>query len=103
MSGITYTGAQIPTDFKQEVIAEILFRNHTVEKGLVAFETGIKAGRVITENINSVTMQAWTVNPTGSEAGDIGLEDTVVTPVKVEYYRDWETRALQNRKMKYRA
>lgn len=85
MSGITYTGAQIPTDFKQEVIAEILFRNHTVEKGLVAFETGIKAGRVITENINSVTMQAWTVNPTGSEAGDIGLEDTVVTPVKVEY------------------
>ena len=85
MSGITYTGAQIPTDFKQEVIAEILFRNHTVEKGLVAFETGIKSGRVITENINSVTMQAWTVNPTGSEAGDIGLEDTVVTPVKVEY------------------
>lgn len=85
MSGITYTGAQIPTDFKQEVIAEILFRNHTVEKGLVAFETGIKSGRVITENINSVTMQAWTVNPTGSEDGDIGLEDTVVTPVKVEY------------------
>lgn len=85
MSGITYTGAQIPTDFKQEIIAEILFRNDTVEKGLVAFETGIKAGRVITENVNSVTMQAWTVNPTGSEAGDIGLQDTVVTPVKVEY------------------
>lgn len=85
MSGITYTGAQIPTDFKSEIIAEILFRNETVEKGLVAFETGIKAGRIITENINSVTMQAWTVNPTGSEAGDIGLEDTVVTPVKVEF------------------
>jgi hypothetical protein len=85
MSGITYTGAEIPTDFKQEVIAEILFRNDTVEKGLVAFETGIKAGRVITENINSVTMQAWSVNPTGSEVGDIGLEDTVVTPVKVEF------------------
>ncbi len=85
MSGITYTGAQIPTDFKEEIIAEILFRNDTVEKGLVAFETGIKAGRVITENINSVTMQAWSVNPTGSEAGDIGLEDTVVTPVKVEF------------------
>lgn len=85
MSGITYTGAQIPTDFKQEIIAEILFRNDTVGKSLVAFETGIKAGRVITENINSVTMQAWTVNPTGSEAGDIGLQDTVVTPVKVEY------------------
>lgn len=85
MSGITYTGAQIPTDFKADIIAEILFRNETVEKGLVSFETGIKAGRVITENINSVTMQAWSVNPTGSEAGDIGLEDTVVTPVKVEF------------------
>lgn len=85
MSGITYTGAQIPTDFKEDIIAEILFRNDTVEKGLVSFETGIKAGRVITENINSVTMQAWSVNPTGSEAGDIGLEDTVVTPVKVEF------------------
>lgn len=85
MSGITYTGAQIPTDFKEEIIAEILFRNETVEKGLVAFETGIKAGRIITENINSVSMQAWSVNPTGSEAGSIGLEDTVVTPVKVEF------------------
>jgi hypothetical protein len=81
----TYTGAQIPTDFKPEIISEILFRNDTVEKGLVAFETGIKAGRIITENLNSVTMQAWTVNPTGSEAGAIGLEDTLVTPVKVEF------------------
>jgi len=85
MSGITYTGAQIPTDFKEDIIAEILFKNDTVEKGLVAFETGIKAGRVITENINSVTMQAWSVNPAGSEAGAIGLEDTTVTPVKVEF------------------
>ena len=76
---------EIPTDFKSEIITEILFKNETVEKGLVAFETGIKAGRIITENINSVTMQAWTVNPTGSEAGAIGLEDTVVTPIKVEY------------------
>lgn len=82
---VTYTGAQIPTDFKADIVAEILFKNETVEKGLVSFETGIKAGRVITENINSVTMQAWTVNPTGSEAGAIGLEDTIVTPVKVEF------------------
>ena len=85
MSGISYTGAQIPTDFKAEIIAEILFKNKTVEDGLVSFETGIKAGRVITENINAVTMQAWSVNPKGSEAGDIGLEDTIVTPVKVEF------------------
>jgi hypothetical protein len=82
---ITYTGNVQPTDFKDAIINEILFRNDTVEKGLVAFETGIKAGRVITENINSVTMQAWSVNPTGNESGDIGLEDTVVTPVKVEF------------------
>ena len=82
---VNYTGAEIPTDFKADIISEILFKNETVEKGLVAFETGIKAGRIITENINSVTMQAWTVNPTGSEAGSIDLEDTLVTPVKVEY------------------
>jgi hypothetical protein len=83
---LTYTGAQVPTDFKADIIAEILFKNNTVEQGLVSFETGIKAGRVITENINSVTMQAWSVNPTGSEAGAIGLEDTVVTPVKAEFF-----------------
>lgn len=82
---INYTGAEIPTDFKAEIIAEILFKNETIEKNLVAFETGIKAGRIITENINSVTMQAWSVNPTGTENGAIGLEDTLVTPVKVEY------------------
>lgn len=82
---VTYTGAQIPTEFKEEIITEILFKNKTVENSLVAFETGIKAGRIITENLNSVTMQAWNVNPTGSEAGAIGLEDTVVTPVKVEF------------------
>jgi len=82
---ITYTGAQIPKDYKEDIIAEILFRNETIEKGLVSFETGIKAGRIITENINSVTMQAWSVNPTGSENGSIGLEDTLVTPVKVEF------------------
>lgn len=82
---VTYTGAEIPTDFKADIISEILFKNETVEKGLVAFETGIKAGRIITENLNSVTMQAWSVNPTGSEAGAIGLEDTLVTPIKVEY------------------
>jgi hypothetical protein len=82
---LTYTGAQVPTDYKADIIAEILFKNNTIEQGLVSFETGIKAGRIITENINSVTMQAWSVNPTGSEAGAIGLEDTVVTPVKVEF------------------
>lgn len=82
---VTYTGAVVPTDFKPEIISEILFRNKTIEDGLVAFETGIKAGRIITENLNSVTMQAWSVNPTGSEAGSIGLEDTLVTPVKVEF------------------
>jgi hypothetical protein len=82
---IQYTGSQLPTDFKQEIIAEILFRNDTVEKNLVSFETGIKAGRIITENINSVEMQAWSVNPEGNESGEVGLEDTTVTPVKVEY------------------
>jgi len=82
---VAYTGAVIPTDFKEDIILEILFRNNTVDNQLVAFETGIKAGRIITENINSVTMQAWSVNPAGSEAGEIGLEDTTVTPVKVEY------------------
>jgi hypothetical protein len=82
---VEYTGAVIPTDFREDIILEILFKNNTVENQLVAFETGIKAGRIITENINSVTMQAWSVNPAGSEAGEIGLEDTTVTPVKVEY------------------
>ena len=65
------------------VISEIIFENKTISEGLVAFETGIKAGTIFTENVNAVTMQAWAVNPSAS--GTIGINDVLITPVKVEY------------------
>lgn len=65
------------------VISEIIFENKTISEGLVAFETGIKAGTIFTENVNTVTMQNWAVNPSAS--GTIGINDVLITPVKVEY------------------
>jgi len=65
------------------IISEIIFENKTISEGLVAFETGIKAGTIFTENVNAVTMQAWAVNPSAS--GTIGINDVLITPVKVEY------------------
>jgi hypothetical protein len=65
------------------VISEIIFENKTISEGLVAFETGIKAGTIFTENSNAVVMQAWQVNPSAS--GTIGINDVLITPVKVEY------------------
>jgi hypothetical protein len=65
------------------IISEIIFENKTISEGLVAFETGIKAGTIFTENSNAVVMQAWQVNPSAS--GTIGINDVLITPVKVEY------------------
>ena len=65
------------------IISEIIFENKTISEGLVAFETGIKAGTIFSENSNSVVMQSWAVNPSAS--GTIGINDVLITPVKVEY------------------
>jgi hypothetical protein len=65
------------------IISEIIFENKTISEGLVAFETGIKAGTIFTENSNAVVMQNWAVNPSAS--GTIGINDVLITPVKVEY------------------
>jgi hypothetical protein len=96
---VTVTPQQLP-----DVITEILFENKTIKESLVSFETGIKAGTLFTENTNTVTMQAWSVNPTGSESGTIGLLDTYVTPVKCEYIDKFSNEDLRsarfNRSMK---
>jgi hypothetical protein len=84
------------------VISEIIFENKTISEGLVAFETGIKAGTIFTENVNTVTMQAWAVSPSAS--GTIGLSDVIITPVKVEYLDSFTPNDLRtsrfNRDMK---
>lgn len=84
------------------VISEIIFENKTISEGLVAFETGIKAGTIFTENVNTVTMQNWAVNPSAS--GTIGVNDVLITPVKVEYLDSFTPNDLRtsrfNRDMK---
>ena len=84
------------------VISEIIFENKTISEGLVSFETGIKAGTIFTENVNTVTMQAWAVSPSAS--GTIGLSDVIITPVKVEYLDSFTPNDLRtsrfNRDMK---
>jgi hypothetical protein len=84
------------------IISEIIFENKTISEGLVAFETGIKAGTIFTENSNAVVMQAWQVNPSAS--GTIGINDVLITPVKVEYLDSFTPNDLRtsrfNRDMK---
>jgi hypothetical protein len=104
-SGIDYqNGIDIRGVASEPVIEEIIFENKTVSEGLVAFETNIKAGTIFTENVNSVTMQPWSVNPTGNEDGTFGLAEVIITPVKVEYYSNFTPDDLRssrfNRSMK---
>jgi hypothetical protein len=84
------------------VISEIIFENKTISEGLVSFETGIKAGTIFSENVNTTTMQAWAVNPSAS--GTIGINDVLITPVKVEYLDSFTPNDLRtsrfNRDMK---
>ena len=99
---ISYTTPVALNGIVDTVIEEILFENKTISEGLVAFETGIKSGTTFTENVNSVTMQAWAVSPT--TAGTVGLTDVTITPIKVEYLMDFTPNDLRttrfNRDMK---
>lgn len=87
----------------EPIIEELLFANDTIEKELVTFHEDIKASTIVTENDNTVTMQAFT-SGAPSTAGTFGLTDREITPVKVMYYQTFTPETLRtsrfNRSMK---
>lgn len=96
---ISYTPTDIRGKAYEPVIEEILFANDTVEKNLVAFETDVKSDTIFTENDNTATMQAFSSGvPTSS--GTLGLTDTLVSPVKVMYYQEFDPNTLRSSRFK---
>lgn len=83
----------------EPIIEEILFSNNTVENNLVAFETDVKSESIFTENVNTVTMQAYTTG-VPSSAGTLGVVDTLITPVKVMYYNEFAMESLRSSRFK---
>jgi hypothetical protein len=96
---ISYTPTDIRGKAYEPVIEEILFANDTVEKNLVAFETDVKSDTIFTENDNTATMQSYT-SGAPSSSGTLGLTDTLVSPVKVMYYQEFDPNTLRSSRFK---
>lgn len=78
----------------EPIVSEILFQNNTLAKGLVTFETDVKAETIFTEADATATMQAWTSGvPTTS--GSLNSWDVKVTPEKVMFYQEFDPETLR--------
>jgi len=78
----------------EPIVEEILFENDTIAKGLVTFETDVKAETIFTEATASATLQAYTSGAPTS-AGSLDAFDVVVTPVKVQFYQEFDPNSLR--------
>jgi hypothetical protein len=66
------------------VIEQLYFENKTINKGYVTFNDNIKAGTILTDEVVTVTAQAYTGNAL-SNSGSIAITDRAVTLAKLEY------------------
>ncbi|HEX8517550.1 MAG TPA: hypothetical protein VF868_15240 [Bacteroidia bacterium] len=96
---ISYNSVDIKGVVFEPIIEEILFENNTIKNSLVDFVEDVKAETIFTENINSVTQQPYT-SGTPTSSGTFSLVDTVVTPVKVMYYHEFDTNTLRATRFK---
>lgn len=91
---ITYTSVAIRGEAAEPIIEEILFENNTIAEDLVTFETDIKAETIFTETTATAVMQPYTSGiPTA--AGSLNAFDSVVTPVKVQFYQEFDPNTLR--------
>lgn len=91
---IVYNVLDIRGVAAEPIIEEILFENKTIEKGLVTFETDIKANTIFTEASATAVMQAYTSGvPTA--AGSLDAFDVAVTPDKVQFYQEFDPNTLR--------
>lgn len=78
----------------EPIVEEILFENDTIAKGLVTFESDVKAETIFTEASASATLQAYTSGAPTS-AGSLDAFDVVVTPTKVQFYQEFDPNSLR--------
>jgi hypothetical protein len=78
----------------EPIIEELLFENKTVGEELVAFADDVKSSTEITEVSTSVAMQAYT-SGAPSSSGTLTSTGTVITPVKVMYYQEFDPNTLR--------
>lgn len=78
----------------EPILAEVLFTNNTLNKGLVTFETDVKAETIFTEASATATMQQYTSGSPTSD-GDLSSWDAKVTPEKVMFYNEFDPEKLR--------
>ena len=83
----------------EPVLEELLFENKTISESLVAFEPDVKNETIFTENVNAVTLQAFSSGAPTSQ-GTFTLTDTAVTPTKVMYYHEFDPNSLRPSRFK---
>lgn len=91
---ITYTPVNIRGVAAEPIIEEILFENKTIAEDLVTFETDIKAETIFTETTATAVLQPYT-SGVPTSAGSLNAFDTVVTPIKVQFYQDFDPNTLR--------
>ena len=85
---ITYNKVDIRGIAAEPIIEEILFENQTIAKGLVTFETDVKAETIFTEASATATLQEF-VCGVPTSAGELSAFDSVVTPKKAMFYQEF--------------
>jgi predicted ABC-type ATPase len=91
---IAYNSVAYRGKAAEPIVEEILFENETIAKGLVTFETDVKAETIFTEAKASATLQAYTSGAPTS-AGSLEAFDVVVTPTKVQFYQEFDPNSLR--------
>lgn len=91
---ISYNSVAYRGKAAEPIVEEILFENDTIAKSLVSFETDVKAETIFTEATATATLQAYTSGAPTS-AGSLNAFDSVVTPVKVQFYQEFDPNTLR--------
>lgn len=91
---LSYSPIAIRGKAAEPIIEEVLFENATIEQDLVSFEDDVKAETIFTEASAEATMQAYT-SGVPTSAGSLNSFDTLVTPVKTQFYQEFDPNTLR--------
>jgi hypothetical protein len=93
---ITYAPIDIRGKAAEPVIEEILFQNNTLNRDLVTFQDNVKSNCVFTETGATVVQQALVTSGMPTSKGNLAAFDTIINPVQIEYYKDFDWNVLRN-------